>query len=85
METFIKICMKNDWVSFCLEEEFEKLGQAMVNKDIIRIQNLFGAPEFIDAGNIAILFISTVESRASFEKFDKMIDAEGEETKPSWE
>ena len=84
METFVKVCMKNDWVSFCKEEDFERLGQAMADKDTIRIDNLFGAEEFIDAGNIAILFISSIETRALFEEFDKMIDSEGEE-KEEWE
>jgi len=84
METFVKVCTKSEWITYLKMEDFERLGKAMVNKDVIRVTNLFGMPEFLNAEDIAVIFVSTVESRAAYEVFDKEINAEGEEEDPSW-
>jgi len=81
----VKVCMKSDWVTYLKEEDFDKVGKAMINKDVVRIRNLFGMPELLDAGNIAVLFVSSVKSRAEYEEFEKILNTEGEEEKEAWE
>jgi len=86
METHIKVCMKSDWSMYLKQEDFNSLHEAMVGGKIIEIQNLFGTRELIDGGDISTLHISTVESRAMYEDFEKMLKDEGKkEEKQSWE
>jgi len=79
MKTHVKICMKSDWTTYCLEEEFDRVKNAMINKEIVEVVNLFGGPEILNGADIAVVLISTVESRMAYEEYEKMIKDELEE------
>jgi len=76
METHVKVCLKSDWTLYCKEETYDSLKEAMKNKQLIEIENLFGSTETIDGEHIAAVFISTVQSREAYEKFSKLMDDE---------
>ena len=87
MKTHVKVCMKSDWTTYCLEEHFDKIKDAMLNKEIVEVRNIFNGREILDGSNIAVVLMSTVESRAAYEEFEKMINDETEEFKkenPEW-
>ena len=83
METFVKVCLKSDWIMYFEEAAFDQLREAKTNKACITLTNLFGTVEVVDGEHIASLFISTVEGRAKYEEFEKMLNAETEQA--SWE
>ncbi len=85
MKTHIKVCTKSDWSTYVKIEDFDVLKNAMLDKEVVEIQNLFGTRELIDGGDITTAHISTEESRALYEDFAKMLkDEEPEEEDPSW-
>ena len=85
METYVKVCMKSDWTMFFKEESLVVLKKAMKDKEVVELYNLFGVSEVVNGEDIATAFVSTVESRALYLEFEKMIEAEDKEIKPSWE
>lgn len=87
METHIKVCTRSDWSTYVKKEDFDVLKKAMIDKEVVEVQNLFGTRELINGEDIVTIHISTEESRAEYEEFEKMIkgELEEEEEKPSWE
>lgn len=82
METHIKVCMKSDWSTYVTHEDFDRLKEAIIDKRVVEVQNLFGTRELIDGGDVATAHISTVESRLKYEQFAQRLSDEEEEAKP---
>ena len=86
MEDHIKVCLE-DWTAYFKKEDYDKLKQAMIDKKVIELRGLFGTLDVIDGARIANMHISTAESRALYEEFEKMINDETEAFKkenPEW-
>ncbi len=86
MENHIRVILIEEWVCYFLPEWFETLKKAMIDKKIVELKNLFGCPVVINGEHIRYIFMSTVEGRALYDKFDKMMKTEDEEKeKEAWE
>ena len=78
--------MKSDWVMYFSITDYEKLISAVRNDSLIELENLFGGREVVDGSDVSTFHVSSVESRAKYEKFSQMLtDEEETTTKKEWE
>jgi len=52
MKTHVKVCTRSDWSTYVKEEDFDVLRQAMIDKEVVEVQNLFGTREMLNGGDI---------------------------------
>lgn len=83
----MKVCTRHEWSTYFKEKDYDKLKEAMKNKEIIELHNLFDSLEVVDGAMIEVMHISTVRSRAAYERFEKMMTDEEKEAKEKepWE
>jgi len=84
MENHVRVILADDWVCYFETACYESLKEAMMDKKVIELKNLFDQPVVIKGETILYIMMSTVEGRAIYDKFNKLMKDEEEEEDPSW-